>query len=232
MAIILRSLPAFLTLLSVVQGRPHPSPRSIPTIPLNEVSSSGSSPLPSPTSKLVHIGLGLGTQNYTCNTTTGTYTSVGALARLFDATEYLTDHPNKVDSLPRNYLSLYQSIDCSKTPTSCIKTADKCEDKANQKFGNPLPILGEHYFTATGTPTFDLSQAPGHPFLFAKKVGDVPAPNAADVDWLFLASNGSASNKIISSVYRLETAGGQPPKSCKGSETAFVPYAAEYWFYA
>jgi hypothetical protein len=231
MASLLRLLLAATTLLSVVQCLPHPPPRSTPTIPLKEVAT-GSLSLPSPTSTLVHIGLGLGTQNYTCNATTRKYVSAGALARLFDATAYLTDHTDKIDTLSHTYLSLYTSTDCSKTPSACISTADKCEDKANQKFDQPLPILGQHYFTASGTPTFDLNQAPGHPFLFSKKVADVPAPHATDVDWLFLASNGSTSNKIISSVYRLETAGGQPPTGCKAGQTTTVPYAAEYWFYS
>ncbi|EMC92508.1 hypothetical protein BAUCODRAFT_294003 [Baudoinia panamericana UAMH 10762] len=207
---------------------PHHA-RSTPAIPLKDVSNTGASPLPSPTGTLKYIAIGLGSQNYTCNG--ATYASDGALARLYDATSYLSNNPGKVDTLPSTYLKSFNSLPCSDDLSDCVLTDDACEDIAALLSGTPLPILGQHYFTSTLTPTFDLYFGAGHPFLYAKKVGDVPAPTSGNVDWLYLASNGSSSNKIVSSVYRLETQGGVAPSSCTGSDVLTVPYAAEYWFY-
>ncbi|KAK3066508.1 hypothetical protein LTR53_017114, partial [Teratosphaeriaceae sp. CCFEE 6253] len=169
--------------------------------------------------------------NYTCNATAGKYSATGALAQIFDATHYLTMHPNEIASLPQTYLDLYEMQQCASTRSANVKHDGSCEARANKKFSHPLKALGVHYFTSAGTPTFDLSQAPGHPFLYAAKKADVPAPSADDIDWLFLASNGSASNRIITSVYRIETAGGLAPTTCSGTGSITVPYAAEYWYY-
>ncbi|TKA71854.1 hypothetical protein B0A55_09827 [Friedmanniomyces simplex] len=204
---------------------------SPPAIPLDEVATTASSALPAPTGSLKFIALQLGTQNYTCNSTSGKYTATGALAQIFDATAYLTKNPAMVDSLSLAYLDLYTSLPCSKWPSDSITTDDQCEDKANSNFARPLPRLGEHYFTSTAAPTFDLYAAPGHPYMYAAKKADVPAPDSGDVDWLYLASNGSTSNHGISSVYRIETAGGVQPSSCSGAGSIYVPYAGQYWYY-
>lgn len=114
--------------------------------------------------------------------------------------------------------------------------------------GNPLsvpnigsfPILGSHYFTADGTPTFDLVTV--REILSAKKIGDIPAPKGAAsgangegaVDWLALSDSGKGMSVGLGEVYRVETAGGNPPGTCQGikSDTVFsVQYSAEYWFY-
>ncbi|KAK0948152.1 hypothetical protein LTR29_000269 [Friedmanniomyces endolithicus] len=204
------------SLLSIAHSRPAP-PNSPPAIPLYEVATTTTSGLPSPTGSLKFIAVQIGTQNYTCNSTTGTYTAKGALAQAFDATAYLTKNPNTLDSLSKTYLDLYTDEPCSKAPSDDVQADDRCEDRANSKFTHPLPVLGEHYFTSTGTPTFDLYAAPGHPFMYAAKKGDVHAPSADDVDWLYLVGNGSTSSRIISSVYRIETVGGVAPSSCSGT---------------
>ncbi|KAF2769075.1 hypothetical protein EJ03DRAFT_272836 [Teratosphaeria nubilosa] len=189
----------------------------MPALPLGEIKDIGASPLPKPSCSPKYIAVGLGTQNYTCNATTGKYTATGALARLFDATAYLSNNHDKVDSLSHMYHNMYTSLPCSKSPSDCPW---------------PLPVLGEHYFTASGTPTFDLYNAQSRPFLFSKKVGDVVSPNSQDVDWLYLSSNGSLENRVISSVYRVETVGGVQPANCSGTGSIEVPYSAEYWYYA
>lgn len=227
------SLLALASLISIGQCLPFSVASSTPTIPLDEDSNTGPSPLPSPAStlKLKYIGVHLGTQNYTCNSTTGTYFSPGALAQIFDATEYLTAHPNEIDSISQTYLDHYTALPCSESSSDCIESDDRCEDQANARTDHPLPVLGEHYFTSSGTPTFDLYNGRGHPFLYGKKLGDIPAPSSSDVDWLYLVSNGSAANHIISTVYRIETAGGVQPDSCTGSGSITVPYAGQYWYY-
>jgi Protein of unknown function (DUF3455) len=78
--------------------------------------------------------------------------------------------------------------------------------------------------------------------LFAKKIGDIPAPKGAAagangeaaVDWLALSDDGKGTSVGLGEVYRVETAGGDPPETCEGikSDTVFsVQYSAEYWFY-
>lgn len=48
------------------------------------------------------------------------------------------------------------------------------------------------------------------------------------VPWLYLKDNVGISKGGIDTVYRLETAGGSAPASCKGSAPAFqVAYAAQ-----
>ncbi|MCJ1303419.1 hypothetical protein MMC08_006228, partial [Hypocenomyce scalaris] len=54
------------------------------------------------------------------------------------------------------------------------------------------------------------------------------------VAWLQLqAETVTESEGVVKEVYRLNTAGGNPPPTCKGQLAAIeVQYAAEYWFYA
>ena len=74
--------------------------------------------------------------------------------------------------------------------------------------------------------------------LFAKKLADIKAPSDAKkgvaetgaVDWLALTSiDGSVGLK---EVFRVATAGGNPPPTCAGyMGTVSVPYSAMYHFY-
>ncbi|KAK3651552.1 hypothetical protein LTR56_005694 [Elasticomyces elasticus] len=230
MAAYLCSLLAVSSLLSTGNCMPRRSV-SAPALPLNKLASTVATALPAPTGSPQFIALGLGVQNYTCNSTTNTYAAAGALAQLFDATAYLSYRPDRIDSLSQEYLDRYTSFPCSQSPSSDIKIADRCEGLANSRIARPLPVLGEHYFTKTGTPSFDLSKAAHDPFLYSAKKANATAPGTGNVDWLYLASNGSSLNQVVSSVYRVETAGGVQPKSCSGSGSISVPYAAQYWFY-
>jgi hypothetical protein len=229
----LRTLLSLLSISLMAQSLPNHPSRSTPTVPIDVVNNtSAASPLPTPSTTLKYIGLGLGTQNYTCNSTSGKYVAVGALARLFDATDYLSNNPDKMGSLPQAYLDIYTGLQCSKDPSDCVELDDLCEEEANLQSKHPLAGLGQHYFTASGTPTFDLHDAPDRPFMYSKKVGDVPALSAENVNWLYLSSNGSSVNHGVDGVYRVETAGGMQRSSCQqGDGTIYVPYAAEYWFY-
>ena len=52
------------------------------------------------------------------------------------------------------------------------------------------------------------------------------------VAWLYLNTT-NATQGDVRAVYRVNTAGGNPPKTCEGSDAVFsVQYAAEYWFYS
>ncbi|OQN98549.1 hypothetical protein B0A48_15811 [Cryoendolithus antarcticus] len=215
----LTSLVATLALLSSTAFALPPLQRSAaPVLPVNEVGPGF--PPPPPGASPVFIALGVGTQNYTCNATSLTFGSNVALADLYDVTRFI--NANTKNSITNLYLA------ASTTP---IK--------------NPLQLqhIGKHYFTKTvsgNSPNFDFTES-GKGFLQAKKVASVTAPADAwaglkgqaygAVDWLYLVDNGAGVSRQLGSVYRVETAGGKPPASCKAGEQAFVPYAAEYWFY-
>lgn len=49
--------------------------------------------------------------------------------------------------------------------------------------------------------------------------------------WLKLTARSGATGNL-EEVYRVNTAGGNPPATCAGMPATFeVQYAAEYWFY-
>lgn len=178
-------------LLSSSSCLAHPSTLTIPAIPLDDAADPSITPLPTPTSTLRYIAVQVGTQNYTCNADTGIYTAIGALARIYDATAFLMSVPREIDSLSQNYLATYVSQQYHREVTSDVALNNACENYTDSQYHPLLPVLGRHYFTSIGTPTFDLALAPEHPFLYAKKLSSVHAPSSQDVDWLYLVSNGS-----------------------------------------
>ncbi|OJJ76261.1 hypothetical protein ASPBRDRAFT_115790 [Aspergillus brasiliensis CBS 101740] len=178
--------------------------------------------IPTTNVTLKHVALGRGTQNYTCpspQNTTAKPTAVGALATLFDASciasvdEDLLHHlPAIVQGIPLETLDFLATL---------ISLAGAGEG-----------ILGEHYFTKSGQPFFDLGfggdEGDGN-WAAMKKVGSAAAPRSVDVPWLKLVAVDGAG---IKEVYRVYTAGGASPATCEGHEGEFeVEYAAEYWFY-
>lgn len=96
---------------------------------------------------------------------------------------------------------------------------------------------GHHEFTETGTPLFKLAtDKVNYGYVKAKAVANSTAPadankgpnNLGSVLWLKLA----ATEGDYAEVYRVQTAGGVAPKTCKDQPPAFqVPYAAQYWFW-
>jgi len=167
------------------------------------------------------VMLGVGFQNYTCGAT-GTYTSAGATADLFD-----------LSCLSEKNSDLFNNIQ---------DIAYACWSKSDIDLKTILPKapleLGKHFFqtNANGgiSPVWDFrgDSAPNQPdaFVVAAKVGDLLAPTGSqDVDWLQL--NG-VSGALASVVYRTDTRGGQPPASCTpGSGGLQVKYVAKYWIY-
>ncbi|MDI1485476.1 MAG: hypothetical protein OHK93_000614 [Ramalina farinacea] len=195
--------------------------------------SNGSQSLPSPNSTLKAITLGRGTQNYTCKpsgTPTSVPVAVGAKANLIDLSPLLA-HPF--------FNSDAESVVLDAVPAWFLNLADANTIIEFFKivFNIILDILGVHFFNDAGVPTFSLGDTGT---LLGKKVGDIIAPANADpgpggqgpgaVDWLYLSQ--APGSEGLSSVYRVETAGGKPPKSCDGQpDDIEVQYAALYWFY-
>jgi hypothetical protein len=166
---------------------------------------------------LLFVALGRGVQNYTCLNNTTAPVALGALATLFDGTSLASSNEAMFNTLPP--LAVYMSLTSLPAPVSTFAT------------------LGHHYFGADGTPTFDLSSK--GKILFGKKTGDIPAPSTANkgpagtgaVDWLSLTAKPGYASVGLQTVYRVVTAGGNPPTVCPSAGVISVQYAAEYWFY-
>ncbi|GJJ10925.1 hypothetical protein Clacol_005154 [Clathrus columnatus] len=166
----------------------------------------------------IHIALGVGTQNYSCSTS-GTFTSIGALATLFDAS---------------CVFEIIDYIASGETGGEITIAALKAA------LGYSPLVLGHHYFINNPTgaagisPTFDFraDSEKGNPeaFVVTSKTEDVPSPvdPTDNVDWLQLTAI-PGQGELASTVYRILTVGGQPPTSCTpGSAPITVPYAASY----
>ena len=161
-------------------------------------------------------------------------TALGAYAALYDAS-CIAASPQMsffLSLLPD--FALEQKIDPSTAP--------------NNFFGTQL--LGHHYFTSPTSPVFNLDTANGNAgYVAVSKKAAVSAPTGAmkgvngqgngAVSWLYLSKNEqltqnevAAGQKTFGSVYRVNTAGGNPPTTCGSLTDDFqVEYAAEYWFY-
>ncbi len=186
-------------------------------------------PLPAPNGTLAHVAIGRGTQNYTCDLTNSTAVPVpvGALARLYNASCIAALWPDYLSLIPLIALELSLPTDASAPLT-----------------GQNIYLSGNHFFTNATCPVFNLDTANNQYGRAAvKKVVAVPAPPRApagqynqgfgSVAWLYLTANTALGPQSFQEVYRVNTAGGQPPGTCAGQSAAFeVQYAAEYWFYA
>ncbi|KAG8710338.1 hypothetical protein FRC11_004604 [Ceratobasidium sp. 423] len=183
-----------------------------------------------PTGTPVYIALGVGVQNYTCGST-GTFASVGAVAKLFDIS-CLVNTP----LFPKIQDIVFAITENAKDQA----VVDKIETILKS---SPV-TLGDHYFihnpAVNGTslsPVFDFRAGvkKGDPsgFVAAKKIGGIPSPaGSSNVDWLMLQNIGGAIGGTLANyVMRVDTKAGQPPTSCTPNATVSVPYTAKYWLY-
>lgn len=186
-------------------------------------------PLPPPSAGLglYHVAVGRGTQNYTCDLSNSTAVpaAVGAVASLWNATCLSADSPLLLSKVPNIALEL-------PTPDATIESSAAFRD-----------LSGHHYFTDLTTAFFNLDTAIANYSAGGfKKVNATAAPSDAvkgqngkgygAVPWLKLQSK-NTEGCVFKEVYRINTAGGQPPATCTGQKAAFeVEYSAEYWFYA
>tara|TARA_R110002003_G_scaffold200_1_gene15645 strand:- start:16896 stop:17438 length:543 start_codon:yes stop_codon:yes gene_type:complete len=101
-------------------------------------------------------------------------------------------------------------------------------------------LVGHHFFASingANTPTFALDQlATPYPMAQVGKLSETAAPASAcpglqgegTIKWLYLKDTKGLSQGGIDTVYRLETAGGMAPTTCKGRPASFeVKYAAQ-----
>ncbi|ESZ97625.1 hypothetical protein SBOR_2026 [Sclerotinia borealis F-4128] len=189
-------------------------------------------PLPGPSTGLIlkHVAIGRGTQNYTCGTNaTAAPVAVGAVATLFNASCVASTYPDLLSKLPNVALQFNLNL----SPSSPMQNLNPAN----------LMISGHHFFTNPSTPFFDLDTknwALGRG-AFAKSDA-LAAPVGASVGqnnqgygavaWLKLTAKDGVTGGL-QEVYRVNTAGGSPPTTCKDNlgSSFDVQYAAEYWFY-
>lgn len=206
------------------------------TLPLTVANTS----LPPPTDlTLKFITIGHGVQNYTCPPLSNPQNSsvapvaIGALATLYDVTPLALLSPHLISQLPplAASLPLTSSFIVPNTPLFLDGVGT-------------FPVLGGHFFAADATPIFDLFTAGAK--IASTVVKKVSAPAESDkglegtgaVPWLALSKKVDADGTAVvgtvglSQVFRVDTAGGNPPTTCAGIEgTISVPYAAAYHFY-
>ncbi|TKA78191.1 hypothetical protein B0A49_01317 [Cryomyces minteri] len=181
-------------------------------------------PYPPPTESPAPVGRG--TQNYTCDTTNSSAVpvAVGAVASLYNASCVAALYPELLSLMPN--VALQYPAPSSASPLS----------------PSNIDLSGHHYFVDASTPFFDLD-TPSHAYGTGafRKAAACPAPGGAprgplregghgSVAWLKLAAKGAG--QTFQEVYRINTAGGNPPASCAGQPASLeVDYAAEYWLY-
>jgi hypothetical protein len=186
--------------------------------------------LTTPTSAPSYIALGVGVQNYTCNATSLTYSSVGAVAELFDVSCLYGTH--EFSKIQDDSYTFWSQAPPSVTAQEIIT-----------KLGSSPPVLGQHYFVpnpnpAPGSPAlspkwdFTSGAKKGNPqaFVIGAKTGDIPAPSGKnDIDWLQLKK---VQGELADVLYRVATKAGQPPASCTaGSPLLSVKYTSLYYFF-
>ncbi|KAK3370154.1 malate dehydrogenase [Podospora didyma] len=188
----------------------------------------GATTLPPPTAGFVlkHVALGRGTQNYTCdvNNATAVPAANGAIATLFNASCIAATYPDLAKQLSKVALQFNLTGDETKMSPS------------------NLAVTGSHWFPNLTTPFFNLDVSRDLKLGQAACAKNNSAPAPADaakgqqgepaVPWLKLVTKAGTTGDL-QEVYRVETAGGSAPATCKGMPASFtVQYAAEYWFYA
>ena len=180
--------------------------------------------------ELFQVVVGRGTQNYTCDVSNATAApqAVGALATLYNVTELATKRPALLRTLTR--LAMFMDPDAP-----CVQGSEYIQGL----------ISGYHYFLDGTTPYFNLdtdAHSYGAGAVEKTSVADAPAdatpgqPGQAygAAAWLMLSKNSGDAyvDGDWSRVYRLNTAGGNPPDTCEGREAAFtIEYAAQYWIF-
>lgn len=172
---------------------------------------------------LKHVAIGRGIQNYTCSTTNATAApvSIGAVATLYNATCVASTYPDLLTALPNVALQ----FNLTSNDQATLAPSD-------------LAISGHHYFSNTTTPTFNLnSTAMNLGFAPCLKNNTVSAPAGSplgqggegngSVAWLKLLTRDGATGNL-EEIYRVNTAGGNPPATCAGMPATFeVQYASE-----
>ncbi|KAG1862800.1 hypothetical protein DFJ58DRAFT_775198 [Suillus subalutaceus] len=167
------------------------------------------------------IGIGVGTQNYTCNATESTYALVGAVAELFDSS-CLYGTPT-FESAPTTVYDVW-SATTGITIQEVITMMGLTHDST---------VLGQHYYVLNpvGGTSHHLGVTAGNSnaYVIGAKIGDLPSSNSSNIDNLMVKA---VEGELAVEVFRVDTNGGQPPTKCvAGDSNITVKYTAQYWFF-
>jgi hypothetical protein len=203
------------------------------------------SALPAPEGlELKYVLLGIGTQNYTC--TTGDENAAPGTTGASGKTKEITiASTNTTNSRPAQLYDIGTPLNASPFAKWTIPSisplalslmtqpAQLTQNLGSLGFHN---MVGHHFFTGA-SPVFSLDQLQSpYPMTLVGKMGETDAPvsscpgtNAEGaIKWLLLKDTKGVSQGGINTVYRLETAGGNKPSTCKGLKENFeVKYAAQ-----
>lgn len=130
-----------------------------------------------------------------------------------------------------------------KLPNVLVSISSSLTGVILKKIAGDAVVVGHHYFPSVTTPVFDFRITAGQTQIFTG-VKDQAAPARSSaakggpanqqfgaVDWLRLKAiaETSVGYKLA---YRVETAGGKAPPTCKGRPSTFsIEYATEYCEY-
>jgi Protein of unknown function (DUF3455) len=219
---------------AVMPVAPAPLPSPEPGLILREVTIGRGVQVRLPRPNISHTqSLSLALQNYTCAVSSPQYTpvAIGAVASLYNASCVAANYPDILSTLP----SLALQFPLPPSPSSGVAPSNI-----------DLDLSGHHYFITDTTPVFNLNASTDPVQQLGLVVGNKAATSTAPanatkgqngggdgaVAWLYLNTT-SATQSDVRAVYRVNTAGGNPPATCEGSDAVFsVQYAAEYWFYS
>ncbi|KAG9240443.1 hypothetical protein BJ878DRAFT_546244 [Calycina marina] len=190
--------------------------------------SNGTSTLPEPTGlSLKYATIGRGVQNYTCvnSTAQAIPVAIGALAVLYDITAQVLLDPANISSMVDTAANMPASTFILRNMPLDIPAV------------GTYPVIGEHFFQADATPTFDLFVVGKRAFCKLTTKINAPETSSMGIDgtgsvaWLSLAAE--APSVGIAQVYRVLTAGGNAPPTCAGQAANIsILYSAAYHFYA
>jgi hypothetical protein len=169
--------------------------------------------------------MGVGVQNYTCNSN-GTFDSVGVYAQMYDIScLYGTPELSTIQYDAFNDWNDYWSSDPFEPGFSQL---------LKSHYG--ITVDGKYYFVKENgslIPVWDLTSTgpyAGNPdaIVYAQKVKSVPSPDGPEnVDWVELKK---LSGGLANLIYRVDTVQGKPPSTCTPGSYASVKYTANYLF--
>jgi len=155
-----------------------------------------------------------------------TYTNVGAVADLRDISCLVGT--SKFATIQNDAYTAWSKAPASLSSKSAVTS-----------ISGSSPLLGQHYYVInpiTGSPAispkWDMTamKKNANAFVTAAKVATLAAPTGSgDIDWVQLKN---LQGELATSVYRVDTKGGQPPASCTaGSPLLSVKYTAKYYLF-
>ncbi|KAF9528424.1 hypothetical protein CPB83DRAFT_766860 [Crepidotus variabilis] len=184
------------------------------------------STLVNPSTKLGYVAVAIGTQNYTCNSTSSTYVNIGAVAELFDIScLYMTPALSTTFNIIQDVaIKAWEDAPSAALPKQILPTYFN----VGQHYYVPNPVTGQGV-----NPKWDFSSSrhvtteSADGYVVAAKVTSAASPSGKqDIDWVQLKS---ITGTLATQVFRTDTRHGQPPASCTpGTPDIQVKYASKY----